>query len=812
MNWTGGRLQRHSTAVDSIKHRQKQHFARVQQTLRSAPKFKSPAKWSVFDLIAEDREQTQQESSDIQLPAKTSSREKSRSISKRPANLLPPAHATGKREQNRIKPSPVLDDDVYNATPPPWKYKQERENSVPLLEMENLAEPQEEEESMSEKRRRILRRGDWVGVGMQKPLHVAFASPRDEENIGKRRKILHGHRARYEIRQTHITSPFPPRVRCPPHVAPSEWARQQQAAAGRADVRISIGGRIVPPGLSSSSARTATRHRSQATPSDVMLLDNEDVFEAEERQTPTNAVQHYSPFSGSQNHSTHRPSGLSQVHSQSEDIDEEPGGGQEPENYQIFKGWAGFSPIPNDETLEDGQDRGNPNAEELGNTDQSSLSNQEAAPTRGLYNSPLPQQVVFSSSSSIYHPKPKSSRVSVLIRSESPEEARSTVAEVGKTNPAVPSSQALDNEAWESWIGPLLQEQGSEDRSNFGDTRHHKEGDISPGVSAVPSRRPFEVNTSSQREEISEPESPEAPDYSQQTSSEGQQTSSEQLESPPSRWTSREVEEDTQRSRPPQTSEAESATDFQPDIYTSPGQSPRAIGKPTAAVSKEEDEDEVWRKFVFGSSSSGIEELEQSMKTPAYDEAGDRREASSSMLAHPATRQSIGPSWKTRPSSGQTVRDPTNATTAELSHAQDFKYPRRAPPPRTRLKPETGRSETTRRDLHNLYTGSFRPNSRAKRIPASVAANSSSSSAISTPPEMSKNHHTQKKTLFTKLKPFVGRKSMESSSEEEPLHIGRNLLDDESTNGYERSRRLEHDVNSFGTSNDRHELETIEDD
>ncbi|CZR53158.1 uncharacterized protein PAC_03036 [Phialocephala subalpina] len=812
MNWTGGRLQRHSNAADNVKQRQKQHFARVQQNLRCAPKFKSPAKWSVFDLIAEDRQQSLRESSVVQLAPKASSREESRSTSKLPARLLPTAHAARKREHNRIKPTPVPDDDLYNATPPPWKYKQERKDLLSLSGVGSVGEQQQEEESMSEKRRRILRRGDWVGVGIQKPLNVAFASPRDEENIGRRRKVLHSHRARYETRQTHITSPFPPRARCPAHIAPAEWARQQQqqAAMGRADVRISTGGRVVPPGLSSSSARTATRYRSQATPSDVMLLDNnDDVFQPEVQQTPSSAVQHYSPFSGSHNHSRDRPSRLTQVHSKSGEAEEEPVPDLQTENSDRFEGWAGFfSPIPN-EMREETQDADGPKVGELGETDKPPLSNQDAIPSRDIYNSPLPQRIVYSSSStSIHHPKPKSSRMSVLIRSDSPEEqedAQSTAAQIGERKPAVPSSQAPDNEMWESWVGHLFQEQGSEGRSHFGDTRHHQEVNISPGISTVPPRRKFEV--SFQEEDLSGFESLEPQICSQKTSTEWQQTSSEQLESPSSRNESREMEkEDLERSRPSDHSEGELASDFQPERDPSHRHSPKTISEPS--VSKDEkDVDEVWRKFVFGSSSDGPEEHGPSMHAPAHKQADNQSGLGSSMIARPATRQSVDSAWKTDSWSGQATSGTTNASAEESSHGQGLKYPRRVPLSSSYMKSEKGRSSTMS-DSSNLYApGSYRPNSRARRAPASSAA-----TAGSPLPDRSSIYHAQRRMMFTKPKPFVGRKSKEPSSEEEPLHIGRKLLDDESMHNIDGSRRGEHDVHSFGTSEDQDELESIEDD
>jgi len=52
MNWTGGRLSRHSRkAEDSVINKQKQHFARVRNNLTNGSAKRSPAKWSIFDGI-----------------------------------------------------------------------------------------------------------------------------------------------------------------------------------------------------------------------------------------------------------------------------------------------------------------------------------------------------------------------------------------------------------------------------------------------------------------------------------------------------------------------------------------------------------------------------------------------------------------------------------------------------------------------------------------------------------------------------------------------------------------------------------------
>lgn len=72
MNWTGGRLSRHSRkAEDSVVNKQKQHFARVRNNLMNDSAKRSPAKWSIFDGIdVEGRGETSVRSASLKSRAK----------------------------------------------------------------------------------------------------------------------------------------------------------------------------------------------------------------------------------------------------------------------------------------------------------------------------------------------------------------------------------------------------------------------------------------------------------------------------------------------------------------------------------------------------------------------------------------------------------------------------------------------------------------------------------------------------------------------------------------------------------------------
>ena len=127
----------------------------------------------------------------------------------------------------------------------------EREESVATSEEESFVEQQEE--SASAKRWKILMRGDWVGVNILKPPQITFSTPRRDENIGRRRRLTDSHRARYSSRQRHIDSPAFTTKNGPLLIHSSE-GRSPRVRPKSNDVRISIGSRVVPPGVSSSSA------------------------------------------------------------------------------------------------------------------------------------------------------------------------------------------------------------------------------------------------------------------------------------------------------------------------------------------------------------------------------------------------------------------------------------------------------------------------------------------------------------------------------------------------------------------------------
>lgn len=94
------------------------------------------------------------------------------------------------------------------------------------------------------------------------------------------------------------------------------------------------------------------------------------------------------------------------------------------------------------------------------------------------------QPIFCPSSASLVHPIPRSSKIAPILRSDSidMEVAGSTSVQVGRSKPAVPSSEALDNGIWETWMQAMIPENDSSTESSIAQQNIH----ISPGISAAP--------------------------------------------------------------------------------------------------------------------------------------------------------------------------------------------------------------------------------------------------------------------------------------------------------------------------------------
>lgn len=654
MNWTGGRLSRHSNEKGALRARQKQHFARVQANLRSGTKKQSPLKFSLFGKVTEETadrtrpssscylSQHGNEGSQTVLPHQNSPCDTHVALYDDPHTLSqkPQGNCLNRVPLIKRGSSSIPDDDLYSATPRPLGGKRKHElSSVPSGKRVMLDQREAPE---SERRQRILRRGDWVGVSLQRPLQLAFASPNHVDLVGRRRKVTDGHRAQYNYKmQSLIGSPF-----TKPNLVHSQGSLDGQgpemAHLGEVDVRISIGGRVVHPGISSSSGRSTNQQPSdrnhlcepsQRTSSDVMLLDNEDIAgrKLRAREAGMYSEKQRLIIHGNQSNLYDEEQ---RQHCQILPADLETG------EYQ--SSCYGFPHRSyNGSRFQDvGRDL------EYGSPDEyytSARGHDHGRHSKGfkIEGVKIGEPIVSSSTTSLRHPKPRSSKTSLLLRSDSLEIAQSTVAQVGILQPIVPSSQAVDNQIWESWVGSLLDEQSQLRSDVLHEQTSTQPMSISPGVSNVNNARHAKKRISLEFSNQQFSTVSALGRSSKSGSDELALTSPQPLSVGHAEYYNRESfcpKADAEGKGCLLVTHAEAADDALEERFPQPVV--RDEDQP-AEKPEESDLDRIWQKFVLGSTDDQIEAIDSCDRKsiPSLSVQG-RGSLASSMLAVPSTENS----------------------------------------------------------------------------------------------------------------------------------------------------------------------------
>ncbi|TGO20416.1 hypothetical protein BPAE_0297g00050 [Botrytis paeoniae] len=499
MNWTGGRLQRHSGKSSrgggggALTKRQKEHFAKVKANLRTGSQKNITAKWTIFHNIVVEQPHRQSFGNHIDSVknSECSSRQE------RGRNEVEREHFTDLYKYNDLTPIPlcrelqdkhtdnrsssvdivqrssIADDDLYNATPPPLRIKREHVASSELRDDPQKYEAREAiERSMEERRRNLLNQKDWVGLNIHHLPKLKFNQPRHDEYIGRRRRVKGGHRARYRKLQTRISSPFATR---------NTQMREQQEAGymegrpPRNGVRISIGGRVVPPGISSSSRPTKVirqstpRMKYRALSSDDMLLDDEYIVEDQE---DLNSDRFLSIFEA-------------RIHGNGEDDNSTRiiPSSRDPGNHGTYR-----------------------NQENLPNTRREPLLNiisrNEISNEFGGKTSPLSCTAVRSiCDTRMKQPVPIHPAQHPVLHLSSPKCNSSVLAQVGGLRSVVSEDQLMDNEMWKEWMPPPT----DTEHNNYKGEEHSKTRNlsISPGISAIPALRGKTFSSSRSNDEDS---------------------------------------------------------------------------------------------------------------------------------------------------------------------------------------------------------------------------------------------------------------------------------------------------------------------
>ncbi|KFZ17879.1 hypothetical protein V501_01498 [Pseudogymnoascus sp. VKM F-4519 (FW-2642)] len=295
-------------------------------------------------------------------------------------------------------------------------------------------EEQDDMEAIRRKRFRILREGDWLGLSIQRPLQLKYMESESRDAIGKRRKLNAGYGAQYSRVQDKITSPFafnrhiPSREIFPNHGENQPQSMQYgQTSGAKGSVRIFIDGRErhVREGSGSVINQPHPEYVQSSASSNVMLLDLEGGG-----SIPRLPHRLSSDMVNSSGYipepATHGRQGFEEKSISS--IGDYPSSG--PRIHQIR--------------------RPNRNMYARGPQQQSSpIFATDRTKTNWLGASPV-----------IYHPTPKSSTTSRLLRSNSSVFEGSVAATAGRKG-TVAASVARDEEMWRSWLVAESDEQQS---------------------------------------------------------------------------------------------------------------------------------------------------------------------------------------------------------------------------------------------------------------------------------------------------------------------------------------------------------------
>lgn len=209
MNWTGGRLQRHSKAnANAVVKKQRQHFARARLQLQNGQKYERPSQPSIYGpRYGFDHSGLGPfEQNDVSLGRRPPGYPRQRSDHLDHGEAKPaasdlkrvfPIHKDG--HKRRIS-------NGHNVGPATWDQNQlihGRDRPSPEDSSNPNCEPRsnrkftnDEPTTLGNLRRRLLNSSDWMGLSAVRPPKIEFPSPEELHIIGKRRKISHEDRAK----------------------------------------------------------------------------------------------------------------------------------------------------------------------------------------------------------------------------------------------------------------------------------------------------------------------------------------------------------------------------------------------------------------------------------------------------------------------------------------------------------------------------------------------------------------------------------------------------------------------------------------
>ncbi|KAI9826414.1 MAG: hypothetical protein M1819_007377 [Sarea resinae] len=297
MNWTGGKLARHSKTAPRMEANnldvlQKRHFARARAKLQAGTQCVSPHKLPFAEergfindvsdagaglkfLTSEDPFETGEKgtSFDHVFPNSHQGNRRERS---QPASISPHAPRIFGNSTRPNLGSSIAKPEQFNCCQGKGRVdrKVKAEKSLTSHEDSHVLpiHPASNGRSLSQKRRSLLDRNDWTGTVSERPLNITFPSSRNAERIGKRRKINKGDWKSVGDHTQRASETIPNK----------RWERLKQSSGhvARQDVHITIGTpeqqALGKPGnLNSVRENRAFSSTSDFHSSDSMLLDRE---------------------------------------------------------------------------------------------------------------------------------------------------------------------------------------------------------------------------------------------------------------------------------------------------------------------------------------------------------------------------------------------------------------------------------------------------------------------------------------------------------------------------------------------------------
>jgi len=571
-----------------------------------------------------------------------------------------------------------------------------------------------------------------------------------------------GRRARYQSRQSNITSPFAHRRR--PSCIPR---REDSHARGQKnDVRIVIGGKVIPPGLSSSSVAARVRSRSVTGSSgslnqfsDTMLLEGGDAqktYASEMRGEDD--IDH--PWNASR--SSHTPLGHYErgilVDQQKDVVGTLQTRAKSPKAPRVYYKSVGYA-------ADDSQRHEILDTHATSPNDETELK-QDVRENERFF-------VVSSQPSSIYHPVPQSSKVSSLLCLDSLDTDGTNIANVGVSEQTGRGFYSVEDEIWATWIIPPSDEEEGRQESDSHNNDHtaKRTSSISPGISIIiangrmEKRRAHEESRSSP---LQTPDHTEVPRLGNQ----------------------RSVMEgfvDQQR---------HTATVSPPLRILTPIKDSIA-GK---AVDQEvqDDLDQIWRRFIFGGDS---DEVEHTGPKPALETIGCAHTLENISII--GTRDTVTPPDSPRYGCTSEAALPALTWSSDLSSSDISPNVDSisiiAQP--TSLTPGDRGSVASLQQVDEGETITlFTHTSNGSSMEVGIGTSSASIivQASSSPSEIDRNESSisvpPRKVIFTKPAPFTGTTASRAKIER-PLHIGRTFMDTLDIGGLKRRKRKQrHDT------------------